>query len=64
MARKRNEEYKKLAKHWNKVLAKKGLPVDRGLNRRVVYVGGSEEIERLAGFVDNDNGETPMESIE
>lgn len=40
--------------YWNRRLAKEGLDVRQGLNRRLVYVGMASKVEQIKAFHDTE----------
>jgi len=62
MARKR-EALKHLdynsKEYWNRLLAEDGLSVDQGKSKKLLYIGGANEVENLEGSLRTDTGRTP-----
>ena len=50
------------AEYWNRLLVEEGLAVDRGKSKKLLYIGGANEVENLEGFIRTDTGRiTPIE---
>jgi len=49
------EQYTKQS-YWDKLLKDYGLTMERGRNSRVSYVGGPEELDRMGGEREADDG--------
>lgn len=63
MARKR-KALKKInyesPEYWNRLLAEDELSMEQGNSPRLIYVGSSQELESLEGFLQTDDGSTPQ----
>jgi hypothetical protein len=60
MARKRKADLRALdptsALYWEEVLQRAGLPMSRGRNERMIYVGGASQVELVHGMHETDTG--------
>jgi hypothetical protein len=59
MARKRKKlqglDYNS-TEYWNRLLNQEGLSISRGKSERLLYIGGTSEVERLGGFLSTMTG--------
>jgi len=42
--------------YWNRLLSQDGLSVNRGKSEKLLYVGGTTEVDRLRGSVETSTG--------